>query len=899
MSLHHSYSLINPEWYESFDRYVPGVEFIGVVRGVVPDNWRVAKKELWLHASPISYEFPDQGWKIHVSSVLSDAEAVLAATVRICVKFGVPFKALLDRHLLQLVNSKGWSREAGGKFITIYPGSQDQFMSVLEALDSATKDYRGPYILSDRRYKQSSVVHYRYGGISGQSIRLLSGEQYAVLTAPDGSHVADMRSPFWNPPSWVVDPVKGEEAPSEAGQGGLAGGRYNVTAALAFSMSGGVYLATDNATGDKVVIKEARPFTTVDAEGVDAKERLRREYEVLKLLSETQVAPRPIDMFDEWEHRFIVLEHVPGMHIGQFSIANGLLSNIIGDHSRRAEYRITLLELWLECVRALARIHATGVVVGDLSLTNVLVVEGTRRVRIIDFEAAWGPKLWKPSTIHTPGFKRTDGTSEPGLEDDYLAMGSILLGSLFPINNLLGLDMDLAKRFLRLYGREYGLSEGLLGCIASCFATAPSERTDLEALESAIFRELVALRPQREFPERAFRPRPLKLKPHIEQIREYILASADYQRSDRLVPADPMVFLTNPSNIAYGASGVAYSLYKLSGEVPSSFAAWIMSRNVSSDDVPGLYVGLSGQAWVLWEMGFKDPAMELYRKARAHPELRGCSSVMFGATGFGLTSLKLFANTKDQSFLDDAAGVADWLCGQQDSQGGSLTWTDYRGDMLGSGYAVGNSGVALFLLYAFLATGNKEYLRVGRQALKRDLDKLYELAPGYRSVPRGESDPPVLSPYWLDGSAGVVTTLLRYWAVTKEEALLECARELLRDCRRKYTIFPGLFQGLSGVGNVLLDAFQFTSDTEFLKDAKRAAEGVMSFAVKRHRGIAYPGEQLFRLSTDFATGSSGISLFLARLDSSTEGEETSNFNFLVDDLIDSAEYQVASQKAAD
>ena len=48
----------------------------------------------------------------------------------------------------------------------------------------------------------------------------------------------------------------------------------------------------------------------------------------------------------------------------------------------------------------------------------------------------------------------------------------------------------------------------------------------------------------------------------------------------------------------------------------------------------------------------------------------------------------------------------------------------------------------------------------------------------------------------------------------------------------------------------------------------------MLFAIERPTGIAFPGENLLRISTDFATGSAGIGLFLDRL-----VKQGSEFNF--------------------
>jgi lantibiotic modifying enzyme len=71
--------------------------------------------------------------------------------------------------------------------------------------------------------------------------------------------------------------------------------------------------------------------------------------------------------------------------------------------------------------------------------------------------------------------------------------------------------------------------------------------------------------------------------------------------------------------------------------------------------------------------------------------------------------------------------------------------------------------------------------------------------------------------------------------------------------------------GLSGIGEFLLDMYHFTGEAHYLHQAHTVASGVMLYAVPQEHGIAFPGEELIRLSADFATGAAGIGAFLHRL----------------------------------
>ena len=68
--------------------------------------------------------------------------------------------------MLTAINGKRWPRGGSGKFITAYPRSVEDFRQVIADLHAALSGYAGPSVLTDRRYRDSRVLHYRYGGIA-------------------------------------------------------------------------------------------------------------------------------------------------------------------------------------------------------------------------------------------------------------------------------------------------------------------------------------------------------------------------------------------------------------------------------------------------------------------------------------------------------------------------------------------------------------------------------------------------------------------------------------------------------------------------------------------------------------------------------------------------------------
>jgi hypothetical protein len=88
---------------------------------------------------------------------------------------------------------------------------------------------------------------------------------------------------------------------------------------------------------------------------------------------------------------------------------------------------------------------------------------------------------------------------------------------------------------------------------------------------------------------------------------------------------------------------------------------------------------------------------------------------------------------------------------------------------------------------------------------------------------------------------------------------------MLAEVHRKYAGFPGLLFGLGSFVDVLTDAFQFSGDVKYLEMAKRPLSGIKEmYLIKQPQGTATPGDGLFRISCDYATGVAGVMRALHR-----------------------------------
>ena len=371
----------------------------------------------------------------------------------------------------------------------------------------------------------------------------------------------------------------------------------------------------------------------------------------------------------------------------------------------------------------------------------------------------------------------------------------------------------------------------------------------------------------------------------IKKIIQYIINNIRYDRKDAIFPADPRIFNSNPLNVFNGAWGIIYSLNKLRVDIPSKLLFKVLNYNINSSKyTSGLYVGTSGIAWVLLELSLKEETERIMNIGENHKLMFDSPGIFFGASGYGLTCLKFYLKTSDVEWLKKAKKIGERLMESAIKvDDNKYCWKHIDGDTH-LGYGEGATGISLFLLYLSIISGEYKYLEVGTKALEFDISYLKTSEEGILGMQRGVAGnvEKVITSYWDEGTAGGLTSVLRYWKGTKNDKYLILAKSLIKDVSRKYAAFPGLFMGLSGLGNALIDAYQFIGDKEYLKEAYKVATGVSLFAINENNGISYPGEQLFRKSTDFGTGSSGIALFYNRLLNAET--KYNNFNFVLDEV---------------
>jgi tRNA A-37 threonylcarbamoyl transferase component Bud32 len=816
----------------------------------VPPGWTRADDDVWTQWLPgHKLGGVEQGWKIHVSCEIGRAQHVLDTAAAILFARGVSFKHLSCPRFFVVTHHKHAARQQSGKFCVAYPPDQETADQLMTELAEALKGEQGPYVLTDRRYGDSQVVHYRYGAYLSRSRVRLDGSHEMLMRGVGGDSVPDIRGVRFQLPAGLTDPFRrqagtGESAERPASGGSPSFGGYAFEKVLQHSNAGGAYQARELATGRTVFIKESRAHNGLINPESTSRDRLRHEYRTLANLHQAcpGIGPEPIAFFRWWEHEYLVTEFVQGIPLGKWFVAN---SPIIWPAPTAADFRAyyrRCLHIIGQLSEILRKLHELGYAFVDLNPHNVLIGDGdgdgdgdADSVRLIDFEVAASAQD-PVAPVGAPGY-----FLDPALAGD-----------------------DLVRY------DEYGLSSLALSMIAPLNTTADRNPAVLSHLrhqldpERLVPDELWALATRcrsGNLPAAGPTPtlRQLDADPagQLAGLRERLIAGLlDRSCPDGKVPLGPRAYATNELCAAHGLAGVVHALGHAG--VPAPELLERLRRESLRDAAklpPGLDAGLAGIAWVLAENGHGEEAAALLAKADAHPLLPGCATLGQGKAGVGLAHLALYGQTGEEFHLERAAFLADSI-----PAGDELT--EQLGLHNATGLSGGRTGIALLDYYLAGITGQTERLNSGMRLLTADLDRA-KPSDGGLLFPVSDSDTRIM-PYLYSGTAGVGMVASRFLAATGSERLAAIMPGLVAGVGNPFTYYAGLYAGMAGIGLFLHDHAQRHQDEAAAARARHVAKRMFLYAVPHGAGSWVMGEYGLRMSGDLWCGSAGVLVFLTQ-----------------------------------
>ncbi|MFI5535656.1 class III lanthionine synthetase LanKC [Nocardia sp. NPDC051900] len=806
----------------------PGVEDAEIeFSAEVGQDWDVVHSASWTYCNPPpgrTLPPPEQGWKIHISSVPAHCEEVLRIVSRYCCTHGLYFKYLRGRLAFSRANTKYAARSASGKFITIYPHSSS-LQATLEDLEARLREYDGPYVLSDIRWR-TAPVFLRYGGFAPRT-SLIDGRMVPSIVDLDGESVPDERLPYFVPPAESRIPEFLRRSIRDRSDSGGEPLPFVVDRALHFSNCGGVYVALRESDRFEVVLKEARPYVAFDVNGEDAISRLENEYKTLRSLSTVAGVVRASRLFSVAGHRYMEMDYVRGTSLYKWVAGNYPYSEVVSadDYATRAK------AICEQLVHIVLGVHTAGVSINDLQPRNI-IIGADHSVTLIDLELARPLGERNIRTMGTPGFMPRMRCAR--VQQDRYALMRTIIHVFSPLTPLPSITDEMWLRQRTYIAKEFGaavldwieeLDDELGGPVRMSVAhdqlfsavSTPDESPSVEHLEASL----------------------------IEGIRK----SANVKRdAARIYPGSPDQYLENGGvNIATGSLGVELmvSRHARTGVGPVRVSREAVSGSLASSDY-SLLSGRVGMACALHEMArFPDLVDDLLDGVEIAFD---SSDVGLGA---GLAGIVLGLHSMEGSGLDRlktlTSEAVEHLAVSSER---ALESAAPRPGLLD-----GLAGAAIALAYVTkgAAGAKRDHGGLTARLLDAAVEQLAEAPDGSLQVREHGN----LYPYLGSGSAGVALAIAMCQSsgIACKESFVSVLAKIRRACAVRTCLYPGLFDGMAGL--VLAERHIAVSEGRFPERPSPAKLQIFTF-LSPHGGAMTSGYGSRRLVADYSTGSAGI-----------------------------------------
>jgi hypothetical protein len=775
------------------------------------------------------------GWKIHISSILENHLEIFKIISTYCITNEINFKFLADINEYRKNNSKDSARVSHGKFIVLYP-PEGSILKVLEDLYVQTKQFEGPYILTDKRYKDSKVLYYRYGEI--HPIRKVS-ERCTYETFIENNQKKlerDRRVPYYRVPEWVEDLSVSlilEENES------MFLSKYKPIEALHFSSSGGIYVVEDHEKKQWIAI-EAREHTALDIVGFYAFERLERQREFLLNLNNTGITPKVHDFIIDSGNGYLIEERIIGKTLREYVFLNNPLLSLEKDEINIKKYYNSILDILNQLIEKVRIIHEHEIAIGDISDNNIILEQksdGSFNVRIIDLEYSTFLSENIDFKVGTPGYRNNHVDLVKRDNEIVMLLGLNMIYPLFGIYELKEsqkiIFLEWAKENIPFLSKTY--INILLNYYKSQNLNTDQHKLFIKYTET-------------------------ELLGYIDAIYETFDLSK--RKKGYYIPADPHIFNTNPFSVCHGIYGVLLGTYQtysnLKRDMPTfieEISSGIFEKEFSDiKNLPtSLLIGSSGIVATLLKLGQIDKAKILFKEVdtKSVPVL---NDLFYGKAGLVLMYLYYWLKTEDSDVLEKAKDLSDQLIGIDD--------LEY------SGLYEGKAGISLALLLTYITTKDERYFKESERILNEIIELLYVNKFGNLTMNRTKmgSKHPVESSLLYNGLSGVGMLLIAFYKVTGNLEYKNYLEQMVKGLEHKIKYFPGLMRGLAGVTDFLISYYHLDDENKKLYESidTKISTFRLFEITNESNFLGFPGEQALKISHDLYTGSMGILTVISR-----------------------------------
>lgn len=334
-------------------------------------------KDIFEYYDQDNYALPDFGFKIHISATPDNYKTIFKTVYPTLCEKQLIFKFIKKNADVLSNFSESESAPESGKYFTIYPKDREHCLSILDMLyHLLPKELEGIYILSDRAYKDSNIIFYRFGCIIDRKDNRVDG--CPAYKHSDGHYWLDYQKSYFDLPEWVED-LQEQQVITDS----YLSSNYEVKELLKANNAGNIYLA-QNKQGEQVIIKESRPHI-ICHHGITNRQLREQEWTIAS--DNFHDKPYAIEVVNEWKNRYYIYRYIEGeslLHIGnEFGIYSYSSNDTKGNFLKYQKLVLYIGQL----LHLVKNFHNKEIVLNDIHPNNFIVT--TSDVHFVDLENSY------------------------------------------------------------------------------------------------------------------------------------------------------------------------------------------------------------------------------------------------------------------------------------------------------------------------------------------------------------------------------------------------------------------------------------------------------------------------------------------------------------------------------
>ncbi|NVM62206.1 serine/threonine protein kinase [Mucilaginibacter sp. SG538B] len=769
---------------------------------------------------------PDESnnWLIHVSVVPQHFDQLIRPLLAFLKPLGVYFAIPVDieKHNSILDGTAGFALTC--KVIAIITNAPEKAKFIVKQLCELTIGIIGPAMPC--AYHLTPVIAVSYGRPIEQNCQNIAKEAifYGSVTADKIKQ--NIRSNKLQWPFGDIRTLKPLKQPR------LLNRQYIPIETFKKAPKGNVFKALKiNRVFDmqSCVIKQGRQYQSFDNAGRDAKDRLRRQVEIHRHFETKGILPKAIAYFELQGDAFFAMEYKESVSLTEKAaqLSEGRTWRTMPSGRKRE-----IICYLLQVVDILCIFHQEGFVHRDVTPANFIVTE-TGRVFAIDVELCYHIGTGTPNppfTLGTPGHMSPaqESGEAPFFQDDIYSLGALLISVLTGIlpNKLNQRNLDRLTRNLSYFID----SPSVVTMTVACLNADVSLRSSLREIKNKLeLYDTVLLTTS----ELSFDPIPdsfdpaTVIKDGIQTLAHFAFKNQTRIAGDLLsanhIPLSELIDTDWHRLQHNGIAAVGLLTLFTRFCPPAERAAMISAINNWLENTPSIQLSSLDLQIFAAELSLAEIDTQLLsafmNKAKRLPDdfIGGTPAGLSGGlAGRGLKLLYLADQQSAEPDLRQLLEIVKTISTLQQQDG---SWTTdpskfHKKSYAITGFSHGVTGITYFLL--------SYYAKFPSHDLKMRITSALNWLSGHRKPDRGRLTWPVstenntVDPWLEHGFTGVALTFIKAFEVLGDIHYQQIAAEVLGyhpvQLTSNYCAFGN---GLSGLGEVYLEAFRVFADDEW------------------------------------------------------------------------------------